>query len=280
MRRPLATRELLAVGLLGAILLSSCASPAPRAGDGRVLRVPPGQAWRVAILGDSVENQVAPELATQLQAAGVAKVVSRTFAGESFCSSWANHRAELLAFKPDVLLVQGVGDPFSSCALQPPYPASADDPTWTAVLGQQLLDASNELRGLHPVQVLLDAGPITSSPQASSLQERTRRRYAELARAHPGFLSAINPGAAVLDAQGRYVTNLPCLAAERRAGRCTGTVEGGPGTIAVRAPDGFHFCLTPPPANTWTPPGCSSYSSGIVRYAAAQAKAVVEHLGR
>jgi hypothetical protein len=69
----------------------------------------------------------------------------------------------------------------------------------------------------------------------------------------------------VLD-HGAYTRTLPCLSHESSRDGCTG------GRIVVRAPDGAHFCPTQ------TSP-CSVYSSGAVRYGAAEAEAALRRTG-
>ncbi len=232
----------------------------------------------MAILGDSIENEVAPRLTAELKASGVAEVFSRTFSGESFCSAWANHGQRVADFKPDLLLIEGEGLAFSACSKQAPYPADPmNQDAWQAAFSTDLRDAIYELRQGGPVQVILDAGPVAKPVRP--YQERSRDTYRALAKRYPSFVTALNAQATVLGPKGQYVDELPCTKTEVKRGRCAHAPGASKGMIRVRAYDHRHFCLTPSRA-AWPAPGCSTYSSGIERYAKAQAEAVLAHLHR
>lgn len=264
--------------LIAGGLLAACAGGKVATSKHGRITAPPGRSWRVAVLGDSIEHEVAPKLTADLEAAGVTKVFVRTFSGEAFCSAWANHGKRVADFRPDVVLIEGEGLSFSDCAKQPPYPADpSNGRAWQAALTEQLRGAIYELRQGGPVQVLLDAGPIAKPLRP--YQEQTRATYASLAKRYPDFITALDVQRSVLGPKGGYVDVLPCTAVERRSGRCSHAPGARPGMIRVRAYDRRHFCLTPEPA-AWPKPGCSTYASGIVRYAAAQAEAVVARLHR
>lgn len=232
---------------------------APKAVAVKVTQQP---AYRAAFYGDSIEHQVYPLAADMLAATGKAVSTAWTFPGMSYCGAWPTIASQLKTFKPELVVLQFTGTSYNDCAKA----YGADHSTaWFTRYRADLEKGITALAKAGVTAIKLDQGPV--SKLESPWMGQVRDLYDAIAAAHPGLVTQVTPGAAVEGPGRSWVRYLPCLADEITSGQCTGTPNGGQGTIVVRSPDNFHLCAETPAdpfAST-----CPSYSSGPVRYAGA-----------
>ncbi len=205
----------------------------------------------VVFLGDSLAEQVAPYLQPLL---GARTFVPQFFGGTAPCD-WVGE--DLQAPAASVVVISFTGNSLTACM---------SDGAGGFLHGQALVDkyradigalvAQMQQAGAH---ALLVGQPARNGGGDDALEVTgINQVYTDLVTA--GGASFVDAGAAVEDAGGQYVMQLPCL---------PGEAECGPdGSNVIRSDDGVHFC----PGPNLKP--CPVYSSGAFRFATAIAAAL------
>jgi hypothetical protein len=171
--------------------------------------------------------------------------------GTAPCDWFPHMRWARDALRPAVVVMQFVGADITRCMQgRDPHTAYRED---TRTATRIFKDAG--------VPVVWVSTPLPQHPEAVAAFNAIERDAAlDLGQTY------VDAGAAVLD-DGRYTRTLPCLPHETRSMGCIG------GRIVVRAPDAAHLC----PTQENFP--CPVYSSGALRYGAAQADAALRRVG-
>jgi hypothetical protein len=221
---------------------------------------------RVVLYGDSLSWEAAGGFQLELSRVPRAKARASAVPGAAPCDLIPLVEKDL-ADPPDVAVLQFSGNNTTSCMRGPDgRPLTGD-----ALLERYAADAETVTR------LLVDAGtavvwagsPVARfSDQPAALNERYRA-LAEAAAARGEPVRYAPADRAVLAPDGTYTDTLPCLPFE---GPDRGCVDG---RIAVRAPDGVHFC----PAGGGGSVPCPVWSSGAFRFGTAMADAAQELLG-
>jgi hypothetical protein len=213
-------------------------------------RAPP----HVVLWGDSLAVESAAFFAEAVQATG-ATAETRTMGGTAPCDWYAEILQRSAVAPVDVALLMFSGNSRTPCMRGPDgrfLAGAAKVEKYRADVG----GLADHLRGLGGAVYLI--GPPVMRPDFEPNRvEALLGLYRDLAGERDGVFFA-DAGSAVL-AEGGYAERLPCLPSEGDDHGCVG------GTIAVRSPDGVHFCPTA------TKGSCPVYSSGAVRFAAAMA---------
>lgn len=232
--------------------------------------------YRVLLYGDSIAWQFAPVFKRQLVRTGAVLVHTAVFPGTSLCDGLALAASDAAAFRPDVVVAQYVGSPFTACSQAPSY-GTFGQPGWYAQLTRDATSMARTFKAAGASALLLDAGPVHQD--SSVARDATLAAYARASRATGGFAKRIKPYLAVEDPGDRYTTYLPCLAKELANGRCIGPLRHQVASIRVRspAPDSFHLC--PVTFGDRLQAGCATYSSGVARYAGAITAPIIEGWG-
>lgn len=232
--------------------------------------------YRVLLYGDSIAWQFAPYLERQLRRTGAVELRVGVFPGTSLCDGLAASVRDAASFRPNVVVAQYVGSPFTACSTSPRY-GPFGQPAWYAQLTRDAVALARTFRAAGASSVLLDPGPVHED--SSVARDATIAAYDRAVEVEGPYLRRIDPYLAVEAPGDRYVAYLSCLPRERRAGRCEAAGPGGAGQIRVRspAPDSFHLC--PVSFGERRRAGCDTYASGALRYAAAIAGPLIEGWG-
>jgi hypothetical protein len=221
--------------------------------DGSVPSLPPPGPPRIALFGDSLGMEAAPDFTYLAQAAGASTVV-RTYGGLAVCD-WLPTMASLAAsWQPTAVVLEFSGDNFTPCmgglALGTPqyYEKYESD-----------MQAAIDIFRPYGTDVFVVGLPLDASAAENQNVVGLNQVYASVASANYG-VTYLDAGAAVM-ADGSFTWTLPCLPSEP----CTGPS----GTNTVRAPDGVHFCPTGQTTIEGYAAVCNVYSSGAYRFAAA-----------
>jgi hypothetical protein len=237
--------------------LTALAAPTPapvlRAGD------------RVVLWGDSLAFEAREAFGAAIAQATGGRVVveTRTYGGTATCD-WLPEIAAMSQQPIAVAVLEFSGNALTPCMT---------DGTGRALEGDAYLDAYAHATQ-QAITLLRNAGArvvLAGAPRARTEPSPTSVALQEMYRtlaARSAGVSFVDAGAAVLDSAGRWTATLPCLPDEGPGEGCAG------GRIAVRAPDGAHFCPGAPAAVHGVTGTCPRWSSGAVRFGRAMAAAV------
>ena len=264
------------VALAGAMALMLVASPVRARLPGSSLPLTPAgiaspkaqvvastdRPLRVLLLGDSLAWEARQPFVHALTAGGRALVDTDVFGGTALCDWLPGLPAELRRFKPDVAVLEFVGNEFTRCT---------KDPRTGRPLGQEALVALYARDAATAAGLFRDAGTTiywatTPPPRWGS---PTSAMVGEAAVAASGAVAPTRriDAAAAVEKDGSYTDYLPCLPTEP----CPPIGPGGPGLARVRSPDGTHFCPTTSAVLFGVIAPCLEFSSGAWRYGAALA---------
>jgi hypothetical protein len=118
--------------------------------------------------------------------------------------------------------------------------------------------------------VYLIGAPITRTQESVPDWQALNMQYAAIASDDPRHVTYVDAGTAVEGPAHAYTETLPCLTHEQ----CNGPIVNGIASNVVRSADGVHFCPTEVANDAGVIGGCSVYSSGAYRYAAAMVDAL------
>jgi hypothetical protein len=218
--------------------------------------VPTSGATRIALFGDSLSLQAAPDFAYLAAANGAATLLT-AYNGWAPCDVLPLMGEDAASWHPTVAVVQFSGDNFTSC--MDGYATGT-----AAYYAKYQRDAQTDitlLRG-YGIRVVLIGSPLDAFASSSQNIQTLNAMYASLAATNPE-VTYVDAGQSVLS-DGRFTTTLPCLPFEP----CTGPS----GTNIVRSPDGIHFC----PDGNANIDACDVYASGAFRFGLAMLGAALQ----
>ena len=217
----------------------------------------PSRVPRVNVYGDSLTVQADPYLHAIAKVYGFTVTV-RAFSGTAPCDFVPTLQSDLRTRRPDLVLFAFSGNSIATCMLDD----SGSPLTGGAVLAKYGTDTDAAI-GLAAAA---HASFVLASPPAPYLKAATWKQFDDLYRS----IAASHPGVQYLDAGqdiapgGQFNATQQCMPFEVNLPQAKGTCLGPDAKIAVRGPDGAHFCGN---ATLATAVPCSSYSSGAMRYA-------------
>lgn len=231
-----------------------------------------GQTVGVGLFGDSLAVQAEPYFNLLIQAGGRAKVTDFTYGGTAACDWVSKMESYARTEHPQAVVIEFVGNTFTACMKGCLFGSKAAVTLYCSAIST----AIDVFLGLG-THVFLIGTPITRSEWAShdSKWDALNVAFAALAAKHPTGVSYVDAGKAVEGPHRSYVSTLPCLSFEP----CIGPTIAGVRTNVVRSPDGVHFCPNQIGNAVGVVPGCTTYSSGAFRFAAAMADPVVREFG-
>jgi hypothetical protein len=236
------------VGIVLPLALAACSDTPPR----------------VNVYGDSLSFESQQELERRFR--GEARLTSVAQGGAALCDALPVIEQDLDRRKPAVALIQFSGNNITDCMqLAPGQPLEGQDLVAKYAADAELAVAQLRARD---VRVFLVGSPVARSAASITAINAEFQRIAQRWEATGGGVSYVDAGAAVLAPDGSYTPTLPCLPDETAAMGCNG------GQIAVRSPDGLHFC----PSSTGGTEPCPAYASGARRFADAMAAPVIDEL--
>jgi hypothetical protein len=221
--------------------------------EGSVPSLPPPGPPKIALFGDSLGMEAAPDFTYIAHAAGASTVV-RTYGGLAVCDWLPTMAAEAASWQPTAVILEFSGDNFTPCM--------AGDALGTPQYYQKYeadMQAAIDIFRPYGTEVFLIGVPLDASAAESQNVAGLNQIYASVAAANFG-VTYLDAGEAVM-ADGSFTWTLPCLSSEP----CTGPS----GANVVRAPDGVHFCPTGQTTIEGYVAVCNVYSSGAYRFAAA-----------
>jgi hypothetical protein len=229
---------------------------------------------KVVVYGDSLTWE-ARDYVTFLGALGGYSAEVRSFGGTATCDWFNDMRAHLARERPAVVVFAFSGNNLTPC-MQLHKRALVGD-ALAAKYGRDTSSAVSIARR-YGARVVLVGAPRSRSGRDDVHWDRIQREYRALAatdRTHVRYAD----GGKLIAPYGRWSGTRPCLAHERtlveRDGYRPCTRKN---RIAVRAPDGAHFCPGNRPANHGVTAGCPRYSSGAFRYATTIVRSVNDTL--
>src|SRR5581483_8193587 len=226
---------------------------------------------RVTIYGDSLTVQAEPYLHDAAETLHVDLTV-RAYPGTAPCD-YVPVLATDLASRPlpDLVVFAFSGNSFITCmrdASGTPLTGDATIAKYRADVGAAVDEA---VRAGRPI--------VLASPPISVGREAEWHALDAFDRE----LAATRPGVHYLDASrriaphGRFALTQRCLPAETRMAEAARVCHTTRSRVAVRSPDGLHFCgnlFEPPPLR------CPEYASGAWRYATNLVRGATHVLGR
>lgn len=223
-----------------------------------VVREPPADPeGRVILYGDSLSFEAHGAFAEELAATTGSELISRILPGTSPCDHRAAMEADRAA-RPDVVVIQFVGNNASPCTL---------GPTGERLVGQALADRIEadvrtevEMWAAAGARVVLVGGPDSPGlPGEASLQvaDAYNRIVNEWAGRDLGRVRYADAAGTITGPDHLFARRLPCAPDEDAAAGCDD------GEVTVRSPDDLHFC-----PDRWDASGggCGLASPGAVRF--------------
>jgi hypothetical protein len=229
-----------------------------------------GQPLRVLLVGDSIAEESSGPFTFALSGSVQATVTTEVLGGTALCDWLPGLPAELLRVRPEVVVLEFVGNAFTPC--------TRDSTTGEPLSGVPLAIKYGADAARAAAMFRDDGVAIywANAPRPRSA-DSTSALIADAAAAGSAAVTPthrIDAGDSVL-ISGEYTDYLPCLPFEP----CTGVDAAGQPAARVRAPDGLHFC----PVATATVDGliasCPVWSSGAWRYGLALAAPISHDYG-
>jgi hypothetical protein len=212
---------------------------------------------RVTIYGDSLTVQATPYL-EQMAPRFRVDLTVRAAPGTAPCDYVPVLRDDLESSPPDVVVLAFSGNSFITCMRD----ASGNPLTGDALLAKYRDDVeaavADATRAHRPI--------VLASPPVATGREIEWRLldafYRELAAARPR-VHYLDAGAGIAP-HGHFALEQRCLRAETKMAETASICRSTRSRIAVRSPDGLHFCGE---LNQPAPLRCPEYASGAQRYA-------------
>jgi hypothetical protein len=224
-----------------------------------------GRRARIVLYGDSLGWEARSPFVMSLSSGGRADVTTKTYGGTAICDWFPDMTKNLRHLRPDAVVIEFSGNSITRC-MQDRAGKGLSGTAWSAKYHGDLQRAVNLIRATG-ARIYVVGTPTTRTPRAASLAPVFKAVVS-----HTPTAQYVDAGAAVLD-QGRYTDTLPCLPFEGAAQGCFG------GRVAVRAPDGGHFCPGAQAAVLGVTESCGVWSSGAWRFGTAMAAPVVSDFG-
>lgn len=215
----------------------------------------------VVLYGDSLSAQASEHFVDLV--GGEADVTLRVFGGTAPCDWLDTMRFDAEAIEPRAVVIQFAGNAFTPCMRGPdggdlpPEEIAARYAADLETATEIFTDAGARVHLVTPPAGVGRREPVDLGTISRELAQRGGR-----------VVEVVDAGEALQDEHGEYPVTLPCLPHEGPEHGCED------GRIAVRAPDGMHFCDDPGGALA-----CPEYSSGAWRFARAMAASLPGALG-
>lgn len=253
-------------GLWGMAITLVILAPVPSATASSARSVP------IGLFGDSLGAQSEPYFNLLMEAGGKAKVTDFTYGGTAACDWLTAMRKYARTEHPRAVVFEFIGNTFTPCMKGCRFGSPGAVTLYCATIST----AINVFLGFG-THVFLIGTPITRSEWMAhdSKWDALNLAFAALASKHPSRVTYVDAGKAVEGPHQSYVSTLPCLSFEP----CTGPTIAGVRTNVVRSPDGVHFCPNQIGNAVGVVPGCTTYSSGAFRFAAAMAGPIIRRFG-
>ncbi len=219
---------------------------------------PAPETTNVVLWGDSLGHEAASPFTWAVQQVPGFTVETRTWGGTAACDWYAEIMQWPDAKRIDIAVLVFSGNSRTPCMRPEGRPLSG--PERVEKYRADVEDEALHLRDLGATVYLM--GPPVFRPDFEPNRvEDINAMYIVLADRHEG-VEFVDAGAVVLDG-GKYADRLPCAPWEGEPEGCVA------GTIAVRSPDGVHFCPVKLKRGV-----CSVFSPGAFRFAMAMAKPI------
>ena len=214
-----------------------------------------GVRQHVFVYGDSLVTQSAPYLQAVAGSLGL-DVTTRAFAGTAPCDFVTTLRDDIAHKRPDLVLWAFSGNSIGTCMLgEDGLPL-----TGPAVLVKYRADTEAAIDAADGARVPFVLASPPAPRNKGDVWEQLDTLYRYLAAAHPQI--QYNDAGAAIAPDGQFLATQKCLPFEVNIPQAHDACGNAGGMIAVRGPDGAHFC--DPGANAAP---CTTYSSGALRYA-------------
>jgi hypothetical protein len=219
--RVAAVAAALVVAAVAAVVLHR---PAPRPGG------------LVILYGDSLATEASGDFVNELRRTTDAEVVTRVVPGEAPCDALDDMQADLDR-RPTVVVISYAGNNGSACTRGP----AGEELTGDALTARYDADVrrATELFATAGTRVVLVGGPDAPGlpgGASAAIADDYHRIVNEWAGRDLGRVRYADAGAVVSAPDGAFAEQLPCRSDEGAAQGCAG------GEVAVRNPDGIHFC--------------------------------------
>ncbi len=190
----------------------------------------------VILYGDSLATEASGDFVADLRRTTDAEVVTRVVPGDAPCDALDDMQADL-ARRPTVVVISYSGNNSSACARGP----AGEELTGDALTARYDADVrqATEMFATAGTRVVLVGGPEAPGlPGGASgaIADDYHRIVNEWAGRDLGQVRYADAGAVVSGPGGTFAERLPCRSDEGAAQGCAG------GEVAVRNPDGIHFC--------------------------------------
>jgi hypothetical protein len=259
----------LAVGLVALALVSvgvvrnmdaQAAVPHRPAGREAVDRIPP---TRVALYGDSLADQSRVAFSARMRQRAPGELTVSTFPGTALCDYVLAIAGELIARRPQVLVLEFSGNSFTDCMRDDRgslLPIGSD--AWRGRYLEDLRAVLKVAMVTNTSVVWATAPPVDHPGNPEDYPRRLANAVRVLAADEPR-LQVADTGVALTTDGHSYRATLPCRSDEREV--CAD------GHIVVRAADRLHFDCRGAVDRT----SCAGYSAGARRYGEAMADAAI-----
>jgi hypothetical protein len=190
----------------------------------------------VILYGDSLATEASGDFVNALRRTTDAEVVTRVVPGDAPCDALDDMQADL-ARRPTVVVISYAGNNGTGCVRGP----AGEELTGDALTARYDADVrrATEMFATAGTRVVLVGGPDAPGlpgGASAAIADDYHRIVNEWAGRDLGQVRYAD-AAAVVSGPGRaFAAQLPCRSDEGAAQGCTG------GEVAVRNPDGIHFC--------------------------------------
>jgi hypothetical protein len=202
------------------------------------------------------------------------ELLTRAVPGSAPCDWWQQLDRDLDRGDISLVVLESAGNAWTECMTERGRLLDIGSSGYFERYRRDLTATFERLEG-REVAVAIVAPPPVEAPFGATLQRvwmLTRQAAADHLGEHIVYET---PARAVADDAGGFAARLPCLPDEREREVCDPD-----GLIRVREPAGLHFCPSGYAPQDDMLAGCSTYSSGAVRFGRALAEEVVRTLER
>lgn len=221
----------------------------------------------VVLWGDSLAWESSDAFSAAVREGTEVEISSRTFGGTAPCDWLEDIEGTVAEEDVTIAVLEFSGNAFTPCMRDPVTGAAPTADRHLEAYARDLrrvLDILAADEGATSVYIV--GAPAGRSEAAADVASRLRDLYERTASTRPDVVY-VPAGSSVLD-DDRYTESLPCLPGESAEQGCTN------GRIAVRSPDGIHFCPTTTRSRAGVVESCPTWSSGAFRFGMAMAEPV------
>jgi hypothetical protein len=218
---------------------------------------------KVVVYGDSLVWE-AHDYVTFLAALNGYSGEVRSFGGTATCDWFADMRTHLAEVRPAVVVLAFSGNNMTPCMQPHQRMLRGDD---LAAKYAKDTAAAVAIARHYGARVVLVGAPRSEATRYDPRWDLIPHEYREVAARDPQHVRYAD-GGALIAPHGAWSMTRPCLAREQGIVDSDGRhVCTRANRIAVRAPDGAHFCPGNRAAVRGVTGSCPRYSSGALRYA-------------